>query len=246
MEFQYNKDGYQKENIQLNNEISTDSSLLKKQSIPSKKYIFYTIKKQIKGKIFLIKKLKKKLNRQGKPIIHSKKSCDNMSRKIKSWVIFDLIKFINKKLGEKILKPENIRLYIINKNVSYNIKIDYNRELLKKKVEDILSNDISQKIKNKKIKKDLEYNKKIIIEIKNNKNNKFDDIIKILDLELLDCIQHFIGNKKIDVLDGFEDLYNNKKLKINNYKNSFENFVKNIEKYYTDSEFRINMNNKMK
>ena len=169
-----------------------------------------------------------------------------MSRKIKSWVILDLIKFINKKLGEKILKPENIRLYIINKNVSYNIKIDYNRKLLEKKVEDILSNDISQKIKNKKIKKDLEYNKKIIIEIKNNKNNKFDDIIKILDLKLLDCIQHFIGNKKIDVLDGFEDLYNNKKLKINNYKNSFENFVKNIERYYTDSEFRINMNNKKK
>ena len=169
-----------------------------------------------------------------------------MSRKIKSWVILDLIKFINKKLGEKILKPENIRLYIINKNVSYNIKIDYNRKLLEKKVEDILSNDISQKIKNKKIKKDLEYNKNIIIKNKKNKNNKFDDIIKILDLKLLDCIQHFIGNKKIDVLDGFEDLYNNKKLKINNYKNSFENFVKNIERYYTDSEFRINMNNKKK
>ena len=65
-------------------------------------------------------------------------------------------------------------------------------------------------------------------------------------MKLLDCIQHFIGNKKIDVLDGFEDLYNNKKLKINNYKNSFENFVKNIERYYTDSEFRINMNNKKK
>ena len=48
----------------------------------------------IKGKYFLIKKRKRKLGQNTK---HTNRSYDNMSRKIKSWVILDLIKFINKK-----------------------------------------------------------------------------------------------------------------------------------------------------
>lgn len=248
MNYECNKNGNQKESKQLNNETSTDSTLLKKDSNKKNKYFFYTIKnykiyRKIEGKIFSILKYQKKINRHGKSIRHTKRSCDNMSRKIKSWVISDLIKFINKKLKEKQSITENIRLYIINKDASYKMKIDYNKDLLQSKVENILSYNISKKLKNIKIKEEPEYNKKIINEMKKDKK-KYDDILKILDLQFSNVIKHYIGNEKIDCLRGFEDGYKNKKKLINNYIDTFEFFVKNIETYYSNNQFRIDMNNK--
>ena len=50
----------------------------------------------IKGKYFLIRKRKRNIKHK-----HTYKSFDNISRKIKSWIISYLIKFINKKFEEK-------------------------------------------------------------------------------------------------------------------------------------------------
>lgn len=208
------------------------------------------LKNEIKQKCFLICKMtKKKSGRKKKNICfinnkskHLKDRCDNMSRKIKSWIISDLIKFINKKFNkyENYRRGIKMRLYTIKKQKSYNIKIDYNKDLLEKKVKDILSEEVSNKIINQK--NILNNNIKLIN--KTIEENKYNDIINILNLRFLDCINHYMGKEEIDCLKGFEKGYQEKKYLIKDYIERFEYFVKNIEKYYSDKEFRINLNNK--
>lgn len=188
-----------------------------------------------KGKYFLIRKRKRKQEDNGK---HTKASYDNMSRKIKSWIISDLIKFINKKFGEKNIKKKlKIKLYIINNAQAYNTTINDNKNLLEKKACDVLSENVSQKVKIK-----YDHNKKIIEKILDNK--KFDNIIKILNLNFLDCMDHYIGKKTIDLLRGFEEGYKERKKSIIDYGKRFESFVNNYKEYYSDKNFRISMNQK--
>ena len=191
----------------------------------------------IKGKYFLIKKRKRKLGQNTK---HTNRSYDNMSRKIKSWVILDLIKFINKKFEEKeknIKKKDKTKLYIINNTQAYNTTINYNKQLLKKKVFEVLSEKVSLKVKI-----DKEHNKNIIKKVFD--NNKYNDIIEIFNLDFLDCINHFFGNTIIESLKGFEKGYEEKEKSISNYKERFECLVNNYEQYYSDKDFRIEMNKK--
>ena len=188
-----------------------------------------------KGKYFLIRKRKRKIGLNTK---HTKTSCDNMSRKIKSWIIFDLIKFINKKLEEKernLNKKDRIKLYIMNNTQAYNTNINYNNLLIEKKVREILSENVSLKVKI-----NCDHNKKIINKII--MENKYNDIIEIFNLNFLECINHFFGNISIESLKGFEMGYQEKKKSITNFKERFEYFVKNYKKYYSDKDFRINMN----
>lgn len=196
-----------------------------------------------KGNYFLITKQRIFLKRKENTIRHSKLACDNITRKIKSWVIDYLRKIINRKIKEKEEKKGTKKkmikyLYIINKNTAYKTKINDNLNILKKKVEEIFSEDISKKIKCVNIMND--YNKKIIEKIKKDK-----ELNAILQLEFLDCIKNFMGEKEIECLKGFENegYFSKKKaLENNEYKKKFESFVNNIEKYYTDKGFRIKMN----
>ena len=232
------------------NEITTlDSS--KKNNYESKpKKIFKITKVKIRLLFYINKKGRrsKLLNRKKKNILISSKktthlndSYDNMTRKIKSWVISSLIKFINEKLkqyknGKKIKKE---RLFTIVKKPAYSVSIKENSDLLNKEIYKILNNDISNKVKNK----DKKFNYKLINQIINDK--KYKDIIDILNLPFLNCINHFIGKENEEALNGFEKYYSQKKKdSIINYKKKFEYFVYNIEKYYNDYDFRKTMNNK--
>ena len=197
-------------------------------------YPYHKHYREIIGKIFRIRKYNKRLNKIGMLKRHTKKYCDNMSRKIKSWVIADLIKFINKKLKEK-------RFYIINKEVSYNINLDFNKTLLlNNTVEDILSNYISKKTKIEEPK----HNINLIREIKV-QNNEYQDIKNILGLNFFVCIQHYIGEIKIDSLEGFKC----DKMRLSSeseYFDKFIYFVKNMDKYYSDIKFRKKRREEMK
>ena len=191
----------------------------------------------IKGKYFLIRKRKRKLGQNKK---HTKTSYDNMSRKIKSWMIFDLIKFINKKFEEKeknINKKYKTKLYIINNTQAYNTTINYNNILLKKKVHQVLSENVS-----KKVKIECKHNKKIIKKILD--DNKYNDIIEIFNLNFLECINHFIGKTTVESLKGIEIGYQEKTKSLTNYKEKFESFVNDYEQYYSNKNFRIEMNKK--
>ena len=249
MNYNSNKEVNLFEEKDLKNEISTGSSNLNENLIHNKIKYFRTVcvhknYYEINGNIFRIRKFKKKINGKGMLIRHTKLSCDNISRKIKSWVISDLIKFINK----NYLKRKKIRFYIINKSVSYNTSIKFNNNLLDSPVEFILSKDISKKIKSKNF--GLDNNKKIIEIIKENQNNeyKYNDIIEILNMNFFDCLKYYIGagNEKITPLEGFESEYNKRKIPKSKYFQKLESFVINMKKYYSDLKFRIKMNNEMK
>lgn len=216
------------------------ANLSKGKLVKKIKFKYQPIKR---GPYFMIQKKRKRGRNSIKTLNfriskHSIKNCDNMLRKIKSWVIFGIIKYINKKLEEvnKNRKKNKLRLYAILKKQSYNTNIDYNRQLLGKKIDDILSVEVS-----KKTKINSKHNKIIIDKIK---EEKYDNIIKILNLTLLECIDHYIEKKSIDCLDGFEEEFKLKNEKIANYKDRFLEFVKNIEKYLFDKNFRIEMNKK--
>ena len=173
-----------------------------------------------------------------------------MSRKIKSWVMRYIRKIINEKIKakkpkKKTNKKNKYYLYIIKKSLAYNVSINYNLDLLAKKVEDILSEDVSRKIKGKNIAINKDYNKKIIYKIK--EDEEYADVKEILQLTFLDCIKSFMGTKTIECLKGFENKgYISKKdsFEDDEFKHRFESFVNNIKEYYTNKNFRIQMNGK--
>lgn len=197
-----------------------------------------------KGPVFFIRK--KRIIQRGRKRIntfnfripkHCAKKCDNILRKIKSWVISGIIKFINKKLEEvnKNSKKNKLKLYTISKEQSYNTKIDYNKKLLGIKIGDILSDKVSMKTKIK----DLEHNENIIKQIK---EEKYDNIIEILNLTFLECFNHYFGKERIDCLEGFEEEFKTKKGSISEYEEEFFKVVNDIEAYLSDKSFRIGMN----
>ena len=100
-----------------------------------------------------------------------------MIKKVKTFIFRILVKYVNsfgvelKKIDNKIIKDANSKL---------------NKDLLEKKLEDILSLNISAKYKNIKNK---EYNKEIIGKIYKENNQNVIDILKM-------TLKDFINNLK--------------------------------------------------
>lgn len=221
-------------NSKLKIKINTNGSKIKYFSIIKDKKAKHVVGRKRKNTLYIRK--------NGE---HAKDSYDNMTRKIKYRVISSLIKYINEKFNK--INSENkeikLKLYTIKGTQSNNITLQYNANLLTKKAYEILSDDISGKVKIKNKK----YNHDIIKSIM--EENKYDDIkdikeIKnILELTFLECINHFIGKEMKDCLNGFEKYYTSEKMNsIIDHKTKFEDFANNFEKYFKDKEFRIKMN----
>lgn len=224
------------------NETSTfsNSKLKIKINTNGSKKKYFSIIKNKKAKHILGRKRKNTLcfRKKGE---HAKDSYDNMTRKIKYRVISSLIKYINEKFNK--INSENktiklkLKLYTIKGTQSNNITLQYNANLLTKKIYEILSDDISGKVKIKNEKNNHDIIKNIMEE------NEYDDIKNILELTFLECINHFIGKEKKDCLNGFEKYYTSEKMNsIIDHKKKFEDFVNNIENYFKDKDFRIKMN----
>ena len=137
---------------------------------------------------------------------HSKFSDDNLRKKCKHLVLSNVLEFINKKIfeiykgkiGNNIYRKE---LLINNKSQKMNSNIIFNREFINKKVSDIFSEFISSRYTNYL----PEHNKLLIERLKNeedeNKRNYFN---KLFDLTFIDCLNHFIGKRIIDELQGMK------------------------------------------
>ena len=98
-------------------------------------------------------------------------------------------------------------------NISeYGYRVQGNLDLLKMPLRQILYQDCSKKYKNYQ-----NNNKKLLNEISN--NNTFNKTNKILDMTFLQCLEHYRGQKKYDVLDGLENEY---KSFLNNYEKNFQ------------------------
>lgn len=146
-------------------------------------------------------------------ISHNKESDDNLVRKIKHILIDALLKFLNYHLKIDYInsvktdfdKKEFLKM---DQSQIVSSKADYNRYFLRKKIKDIFSHNISTKFKNYS-----PYHNINLINYLLNENNIYikEKYRKIFNLTFLDCLEHFIGTKTIEELEGmvtFEQLYN--------------------------------------
>ena len=164
---------------------------------------------------------------------HNKYSPDNILRKCKHIILSQLMEFINNKIkdiyngqiGNSIFKKE---LLTLNKEQKFNSNVIYNQNFLKKNLGDIFSENISTKYSNFF----PDHNKKLIMMLRNeedqNKKNYFE---KLFNITFLQCINHFIGIKKVDELNGLK-CFSELKYELNEekeYIDCIEYLLKNYE-----------------
>ena len=196
----------------------------------------FFINKQENQNSLLNKKRQRETNKSEKT--HNKFSEDNLKRVCKHLVIENVMKFLNKKIydaydgniGDGILKKELVKLEQSQKK---NSNAEFNKEFLNKTMKEILSNNITKKIK----KYDQDHNKKLINKLVEEKKDIFE---KLFNLTFIECSDHFSGNKKIKELDGLTLLSELKEQIIKKYPKDGDSYFQNLEKYMKEFEKRIN------
>lgn len=131
---------------------------------------------------------------------HTKFSFDNLKRECKHLVIENVLKFINNKIFEEyegnidngLLKKKLMKL---NQSQKTNSDVKFNQAFIYKTLKEILSQNITKKITVYA----QDHNKKVIEKILTEKKEKFE---KIFNITFIECVEHFIGDKKIEELDG--------------------------------------------
>ena len=168
---------------------------------------------------------------------HTKFSDDNVRRKSKFIVLSYVKDFINKKIAEKCndggFGINTKKLMTINKSQVSNANIDYNKAFMHKTLAKIFSDPISSRYTNYP----KNQNEKSIEKLINDENR--DNRIyfeKLFNLTFLDCVNHFIGNEKIDVLDGlklFNEMIEDTKELTNKYIDLDDNdYLKHLRHYF--------------
>ena len=155
---------------------------------------------------------------------HTKFSDDNKLRKAKVIIFEANYQNINSLLKNK---DKNKQIKRLNNEQTKELGVEYNRRLLKTKIKDIYSKNISSKYKNL----NPDYNKKIITSIYD-KKEEYIEVIKFLDKTLEECLQDFKDEKNENGLKKQMEEIFDKKLKNEKdqykteIKNKIDNFVK--------------------
>ena len=145
---------------------------------------------------------------------------DCLRKKIKHLILKYSLEFIN----SKIKKKKNKIKKIIDKQIT-NTKILFEREFLHKTLGDIFSTTVSKKYKKEKNPESYNINKIIDLKLIN------ENLKNIFNLEFIQCLNHFIGKKMIEELNGMKTIYEI------NFKN--ENEEKNIIYYASNYEENV-------
>ena len=199
-----------------------------------------------KEKLFNITKepkLKKKRGRKKNSSMggkHTKFCYDNMTRKFKRVFFESILNFIKSSMkkvqtsANKYVKPILLK---IKQNFISNTNVNFNKNLIQKKLRDIFSNNISSKFSNY----GLDYNRKLIEKIYNEKIQT--KVIDILEMTFLECLEHLRGSKHYEQLEGLENAYgiviNELENKENDeYMANFKEFVNRFEQYYENKRSR--------
>ena len=183
------------------------------------------------------KKLGRKRKNDGTQGKHNKFSKDITLVKIKTLIINELHKFINRKieiilgndLGEGIVRKSLMKL---NGKQNSNASIEFNRNFLNKTLQDIFSENVTSRIS-----LHAKENNKIIIDgLINDKNEKISNYFKgLFNLTFLDCLRYFRGeNISTEYLKGlsrFSDYKRKKEEKEGKeYIEHLSTFLQNYEK----------------
>ena len=202
-----------------------------------------------KGPFNIIKK--NKLGRKRKISchkgVHDKFSYDNMTKKLKKFLLNSILKFVNsfiikeeemdtsvqkRKKNNKCKVISKSILFQIDQNIIKDITREYNINLLNLTLKEIFSKDITLKIK----KKEKDSNKKLIEEIY--LKNKKKKTINILNMRLNQCIEHLTNKVYYPELQGLENEYEKiinelkKSGETDEYIKLFEDLFRRFEEYY--------------
>ena len=176
---------------------------------------------------------------------HTKYAFDNIASKIRTSLFKGILVVLNKSLEddqyitreEKVFTSQSVgrietrmrdkNFYKINIS-EYGYRVQGNLDLLKMPLRQILYQDCSEKYKNYQ-----NNNKKLLNEISN--NNTFNKTNKILDMTFLQCLEHYRGTKKYDVLEGLENEYQSL-LKEFQRKGEEKEYIEKFKTYLNDFE----------
>ena len=168
---------------------------------------------------------------------HTKFSDDNVRRKSKFIVLSYVKDFINKKIGEKCndrgFGINTKKLMTINKRQVSIANIDYNKAFMHKTLAKIFSDPISSRYTNYP-KNQNEKSIEKLINDENRENRLYFE--KLFNLTFLDCVNHFIGNEKIDVLNGLklfnEMIEDTEELENKNINLDDNDYLKHLRHYF--------------
>ena len=168
----------------------------------------------------------------------SKYSYNNLKRETKHLVIENVMDFINKKInevyqgniGDGLFKKQLMKL---NQEQKKNSNAEFNQLFMNRTLKEILSQNITKRIKFY----DEDHNKKVIDKIIEEKKDDFENLFN---LTFIDCVEHFIGNKKYEELDGLTLFSNLKNSILEKYKEDGESYYRNLELFMKEFQKKIN------
>lgn len=163
---------------------------------------------------------------------HTKFIDGNKLRKAKGIIFEANYQNINSLLKNK---DKNKQIKRLNYEQTKELGVEYNRRLLKTKIKDIYSKNISSKYKNL----NPDYNKKIITSIYD-KKEEYIEVIKFLDKTLEECLQDFKDEKNENGLKKQMEEVFDKKLKNekDQYKTEIKNKIDNFVKIFQSTKPR--------
>ena len=168
----------------------------------------------------------------------SKFSYNNLKRETKHLVIENVMDFINQKIsevyqgniGDGLFKKQLMKL---NQEQKKNSNAEFNQLFLNRTLKEILSQNITKRIKFY----DEDHNKKVIDKIIEEKKDEFEGLFN---LTFLDCLEHFIGNKKIKELEGLTLFSELKNFILEKYESDGESYYNNLELFMKEFQKKIN------
>ena len=189
-----------------------------------------------KKKIF--KKKSGKLKLSNSRAEHNKFSDDNLRRKCKHLVLKYLLLFINEriifiykgKIGKGICEKQ---LKVINQSQKKDVTINFNKNFLTTRIKDIFSANITKKYNFYPTSFNKDLINKLLNESDETKRIYFQ---KLFNLEFIECLRHFRGGKKIDILEGFKCFTDIKDDIINQYENDGLKYYEAIKHYLNNFE----------
>ena len=166
---------------------------------------------------------------------------DKIFRRIIMCILNAIIRFINQKIeidyNYDIGKGACIKqLLPINKKEYSHSKVDENKKILFKNLEEILATNISEKYSKYMSNHNIELVQYLI--------NKGEDYKKIFELTFLDCIEYIRGTKNIDILDGLgkiDDILNSEKNIDEIDKGYLKYYIINYENIINKKKFKNNI-----
>ena len=161
---------------------------------------------------------------------HKKTSSDNIIKKIKSKILNYLVDFMNNMIDKS--QNDKIKFYKLNYKYINQINRNVDLQLLKMKVEELLSKEISPKFKNLN---NSNYNKTLISNIKNNikgDDKDYNTLIFVLNLTFEEWFSLFIFKKNINEIIAEKGINSNEINieKIQNNLNGFEQLLRKMAK----------------